>query len=126
MKRKATLGAAMVLCVGWVTLDSPAQYVGPKEGRVVTVEEVKAMPDDAVATVEGYIVQQLRGEDYLFRDDTGELRVDIDDDLWLGREVGAETLVRLTGEVDVEYRAGERFGVELEVHHLKVVPPGGE
>jgi uncharacterized protein (TIGR00156 family) len=39
---------------------------------------------------------------YLFRDSTGDILVDIDDELFMGRTVTPETVIRIYGEVDNE------------------------
>jgi uncharacterized protein (TIGR00156 family) len=48
----------------------------------------------------GNIVAHLRGDYFNFRDDIGEIRVEIEPEVWRNREVGADTTVRLLAEVD--------------------------
>lgn len=82
-----------------------AQFVGP--GPVVTVTTVAEVANvriDSDVTVVGHIVGSLGGGDYTFRDDTGEIRVEIDRDIWRGRQVSGDTKVQLTGEVDRDRR----------------------
>jgi uncharacterized protein (TIGR00156 family) len=50
-------------------------------------------------TVTGNIVSHQREDYFLFRDSTGEIRVEIEPSLWAGRKVDASTQVRLVGEV---------------------------
>lgn len=80
-----------------------------------TAAEAANLPDDAEVTMSGYIVRSLGDERYEFRDDTGTLTVEIDDDEWQGVEVGAEDAVELTGEIDDE--GGE---LELEVDVIRL------
>ena len=42
-------------------------------------------------------------DDYIFRDSTGEIKIEIDDDLWLGHTVRPEILVIFRGEVDKDW-----------------------
>ena len=80
-----------------------------------TAAEAASLPDDAEVTVAGFIVRSLGDERYEFRDDSGTLTVEIDDDEWRGVEVGPEDAVELTGEIDHE--GGE---LELEVDRIRL------
>ena len=55
-------------------------------------------------------------EHYLFRDATGEILVEIDDDLFMGRTVTPQTTIRIYGEVDKE--AFER--TKIDVKHFDI------
>jgi uncharacterized protein (TIGR00156 family) len=92
------------LIFAFALLASPAaaQFVGPEAaGEVRTVAEVQEHTRlGRYVTMDGHIIDHLRGDHYTFRDDTGEIRVEIETELWRGREVTPETPVRLVGEVD--------------------------
>jgi uncharacterized protein (TIGR00156 family) len=78
-----------------------AQFKGPAApGRVSTVEQARNAPIETYVTVTGNVIAHLREDYYSFRDESGEIRVEIDDGVWRGREVGPETRVRLLAEVD--------------------------
>lgn len=87
-----------------------AQFTGEsaKEGftgesttdKITTVKEVVAKRDDTKVVLEGSIVKHLGGENYLFRDATGEISIEIDHDDWNGVQVGPEDTVIIYGEVD--------------------------
>ncbi|VVE11335.1 YgiW/YdeI family stress tolerance OB fold protein [Pandoraea terrigena] len=93
-----------------------AQYVGPSAGtamtgsvvvpsampHIATIGQALNAPDDAMAVIEGYIVNRLRHEHYTFRDDTGRTIVIELDDKYLppGHQINDKTRVRITGEVD--------------------------
>ncbi len=79
-----------------------AQFTGPSvAGRVVSVAQAKDSLPGRYVTVSGHIAAHLRGDYYSFRDGTGEIRVEIEDKAWLGRQIGPETKVRLLAEVDL-------------------------
>lgn len=98
------------------TAPAIAQYTGPSAAaattgsiavpsvtaNVSTVEQALAAPDDAVAVIEGFIVNRLKHEHYTFRDDAGKtIEIDLDDKyLPPGRQINDKTRVRITGEVD--------------------------
>ena len=70
-----------------------AAYTGPKEQNKVSVAQLKDVADDQWVTLEGKLVKHLGGENYLFRDDSGEVEVEVDGDVWRGTEVGPDDLI---------------------------------
>lgn len=94
-----------------------AQFQGPGAPSVTTVAEAKKAPDDTNVVLTGRITAKLRGDNYTFKDGTGEIEVDIDDKLWQGRTVTPDMTIRITGEVD-----RESWGVEIDVDSFEIVP----
>lgn len=82
-------------------------FQGPDNYQRVTVAETAGLPDDSDVRLEGFIVKALGDEKYEFRDDTGTLVVEIDDEDWGGLDVTPELRVQLHGEVDQERQATE-------------------
>ena len=70
---------------------------------VLSVADVLDKPDDSYVTVEGNIVKRIKKDKYTFQDTTGDIVVEIDEDVWEGRTVTPDTRVRLSGEVDKEF-----------------------
>lgn len=78
-----------------------AQFTGPVvEHAELTVEDVQQARVGTYAVVTGQVINRLREDYYTFRDDTGDIRVEIAPNIWKGRRVGPETTVRLFVEVD--------------------------
>ena len=96
-----------------------AQFEGPGASTITTVAEAKDAGDDTKVVLVGRIVAQIGDDDYTFRDETGEVRVEIDDDLWRGRKVTPDMTVRLTGEVDKGLRR-----IEIDVDVVEIVSEG--
>lgn len=95
-----------------------AQFTGPgATGPASTVAQVQDARLNSYVTVTGNIVNHLRENYYTFRDQTGEMRVEIDSAVWKNRQVGPTTLVRLRAEVD-QGISGNRY---LWVESLTVV-----
>lgn len=117
MNKASLLVIAVALVVADVAI---AQFTGAGAGGTSTVAEAKQMRDDSKVTLEGYIVKQLGPEHYTFRDDTGEIEVEIDDDEWRGQTVGPETKVRIDGEVD-----RDSTSVTVGVERLRIVTGQG-
>lgn len=80
----------------------------------VTVKQALALKDDSRVQLKGHIVKAIGDEKYQFRDSTGTITVDIDDDLWHGKALSATTVVTLLGEVDVDYKPTKRVEIDVE------------
>jgi uncharacterized protein (TIGR00156 family) len=70
----------------------------------VTVAEAKSLPDDAKVLLTGNIAESLGDEKYIFRDATGELKVEIERKLLRNIFVSENDMVEIEGEVDIERR----------------------
>ena len=81
---------------------------------MTTVAKAKSSWDETPVVLTGHIVSRAGGdhEHYLFRDATGEIVVDIDDDLFVGRTVTPETTIRIYGEVDKEVMERTKIDVK--------------
>ncbi|WP_299002409.1 NirD/YgiW/YdeI family stress tolerance protein [uncultured Shewanella sp.] len=83
-------------------LSESGGFVGPMKDSITTVKEALEAEDDAHVTLTGYITSSLGDEKYHFKDDTGEMLVEIDDDDWNGLKVTPDTKVIIQGEVDTD------------------------
>lgn len=94
-----------------------AEYVGPLVDypRQISVAGAKKLSDDAGVSLEGFITGHLRGNYYLFRDESGEIGIEIEARVWRGRQIGPDTGVRIHGELEKE----SGF-VYVEVYRLEV------
>ena len=101
MPAKLLWSVFATVCMMLVGAPAQAQFTGPSvTGRDTTAAGVAHARAGSYVTLTGHIVTHLRDEYYTFRDASGEVRVEIDDDLWRGRKVGPETRVRVMGEVE--------------------------
>jgi uncharacterized protein (TIGR00156 family) len=78
-------------------------FEGPgAQAIITTVAQAKSARDDAKCEMIGSIIEQLPGDDdlYLFKDSTGEIVIELDDDLFKGRTVTPQNQIRIYGEVD--------------------------
>ena len=67
---------------------------------VVSVQEVKGMADDSPVIVRGYLVEQNGENSYLFRDNSGTINLEIEEDDWNGQTFVPTDFVEVWGEVD--------------------------
>lgn len=96
--------------------NAAGQFVSDS-ASVLTVATVKQMNDNAWFTLEGHIVKQVREEKYIFRDQSGEIEVEIDNDKWKGRKVDPSTKIRIAGKVEKEWLRS----MEVEVKRIELV-----
>lgn len=110
-----------VLCLTAVVLALPvtpaqAGFVGGPSPAVVTAAEAKSLPDDAWVTLQGYIERHIREDHYLFRDETGTITVEIDDEEWGGLVVKPTDKIEISGEVDREFTS-----LKIDVDRLRLL-----
>lgn len=105
-------------------VDNTAPSAKPQQGgfqndhtSVVTVKQAEGMRDDSWITVRGTLEKQIGSEDYLFRDETGSMKVEIDDRRWNGLSVTPKDRVELTGELDKDFNS-----IELDVKQVRKLP----
>lgn len=77
-------------------------FNGPsfKQSSTTTVAKAKRAYDDTYVTLRGNITAKVGKEKYTFKDNTGSIRVEIDDDVWRGLNVTPKTKVTIYGKVD--------------------------
>ncbi|MDU8923741.1 NirD/YgiW/YdeI family stress tolerance protein [Pasteurellaceae bacterium LIM206] len=96
-------------------------FGGPKGitgGFVVSKDPVKVSgsdkwEDDAFVVLEGNIIKQVGKKDFVFKDDSGELTLEIDRKAWRGEVISPKDKVKIIANVD------KSFG-KLEVEALAV------
>ncbi|MDR0685538.1 MAG: NirD/YgiW/YdeI family stress tolerance protein [Spirochaetaceae bacterium] len=71
---------------------------------LVTVQQALTLHDDAALSLKGNIIGHLGGESYTFKDATGTMEVEIDDEVWRGQQIGPDDPVLISGEVDRDWR----------------------
>jgi uncharacterized protein (TIGR00156 family) len=114
MRRLLAFG---ILCL-FLSSNAMAQFTGPtSKGIAITVEQARNASVGKYITVTGNIVSHLREDYYTFQDETGEIRVEIENAVWNNRKVSPETKVTLSAEVDRSIG----FTVYLWVESLKIV-----
>ena len=114
MQRRDVIAAlAAVACAGPVS----AQFMGPEvSGASATVAEATRSRPGTYLTMTGNIVSHLREDYFLFRDQTGEMRVEIDNRVFRNQPVTPQDRVRIHGEIDRNSR-----GIYMWVKTLDIV-----
>lgn len=104
-----------------ITLSSSALAAGlqPAGGfrgpgvEPVTIAQALELKDDTAVIINGQIEKSLGDEKYLFKDSTGSVTIEIDDEDWRGLTVTPEDTITIYGEVDKEL-----FKTEIDVDHV--------
>ncbi|HEX7062119.1 MAG TPA: NirD/YgiW/YdeI family stress tolerance protein [Woeseiaceae bacterium] len=99
--------------------DRNGGFNGPDGRQQVTAAQAVGLPDDTAVRLTGHLTKSLGDERYEFRDDTGTLIVEIDDDDWDGAEVTPDDQVELAGEIDYE---GQELEIDVESVRLATTP----
>jgi uncharacterized protein (TIGR00156 family) len=95
----------------------PGRHAGTRgQGQLTTVAEAKNLADDARVILQGTIVHSLGDEEYTFKDESGEIIVEIDRKVWQGLSVGVNDRVEISGEVDADRR-----GAEIDVRTIRKI-----
>lgn len=115
MKQLIALAAFLFLCIG----TARSQYLGPKESKVRT-ENVAWVLDhasfleeqDAKVFLTGYIIRQVSKEKYLFRDESGSIRIEIDEEDLPSDPFDDKTKVKILGELETQFMDSPEVDVE--------------
>ena len=125
--KKILLSSILVLSLFGVDLqntqtlanqDNYGGFTGPQTQGINTVADTLKARDDTMVTLKGNIIRQVAHEKYEFKDSTGVIIVEIDDDKWYGLSVGPNDVVEIYGEVDSESLWYEN---EIDVKFVKKV-----
>jgi uncharacterized protein (TIGR00156 family) len=103
----ATLFSATAMAAG---------YTGPSAVvQVTTVVQALSAADDTPVVLQGQIVKRLQDDLYEFKDATGTMPVEIDNEDWPAQAISEQSTVKLTGEVDKDLTSRE---IDVDVVEL--------
>lgn len=118
---KKNFSAAFLMV--FLTVMAMAAFEGPDTSATVNnIAATKKAADDTKVELTGMIVRRIGHEKYLFKDETGEVTVEIDDDDWGGLTVKPGMKVKLGGEIDRE----DDGTLEIEIDRVEAVPAVGK
>ena len=82
----------------------------------ITIQQATKLPDNSFVVLQGHIVKRLSSDEYLFKDETATIVVEIDSEKWLGQTVAPEDFVELSGEIDKDFRNNK-----IDVDNVKII-----
>lgn len=111
--KKLFLSTALLL-----SFTANAEFIGAGATpmKVTKVKSAIELPDDSKVIIEGHIVKQLRNELYLFKDSSGEVEIEIDDEDFRHIKITADDKVRIKAEVDSDWTT-----TSLEADYLEIL-----
>lgn len=104
MKKTFLTLVAIFLSASTANAQIAGGFEGPSaaQNKTSTVAEALNLSDESNVSLTGQIVNSLGDEKYTFKDKTGEVVIEIDDEDWRGQKVTPESTVTINGEVDKE------------------------
>jgi len=115
MMMNTVLAAALMGSIGTAAVASSETAVNQAAfAKTTTVKQALTMKDDSKVQLKGYVVKAVGDEKYQFRESTGTITVEIDDELWQGKPVSAKTPVVIIGEVDIDYKPAKRVEIDVD------------
>ena len=114
MKKTFLTIFAVLLSASPAVAQTMGGFEGPSAVQNVksTVSETLKLSDETKVSLTGRIVSSLGDEKYTFKDETGEIIIEIDDDDWHGVKVTPENIITINGEVDKEMFEPTKIEVE--------------
>lgn len=108
---------ALLLVPLFSTAAMATGYTGPgATAQVTTVAAALDAADDTQVVLQGQIVKRLQDELYEFKDASGTINVEIDDEHWPAQAISEKAVVKISGEVDRDLTSRE-----IDVEYLELV-----
>jgi len=111
---KAILMTTGLIAASVAMANTPVNQAAIAPVTVTTVKHALTAKDNTLVKVHGQVVKSLGDEKYQFRDKTGSITIDVDDELWQGRPISPNTNVTLIGEVDIDYKPLKRVEIDVD------------
>lgn len=89
-------------------------YSGPSQApaTVVEVKNYSVMQDDTPVVLVGRITRAIGSDHYTFKDNTGEITIEVDNEDWRGVNVSPQSKIRIYGEVDKDFAQNPTIDVK--------------
>ncbi|KGT46866.1 NirD/YgiW/YdeI family stress tolerance protein [Acinetobacter sp. HR7] len=92
------------------TMFATASWAGQREAAMlreaaqntVSVAQAKQLADETAVTLSGVIVKRTKGDHFQFKDGSGTIEIDVDDEVWKPLRLKAGDQVNIVGEVNVQ------------------------
>lgn len=81
---------------------------------VTTVKQALKAKDNTPVKLHGQVVKSIGDEKYQFRDKTGTIIINVDDELWQGHPISPTINVGLVGEVDIDFKPSKHVEIDVE------------
>lgn len=89
------------------------QTFGANTANTVTIAQAKSLHDDSRVVLQGKIQRQVDGDEYIFADSTGNIKIE---NVWKGLDVTPNDTIRIQGKLDKE-----TFDSSIDVYSVEKV-----
>ena len=89
------------------TQRSQTQGFFDESAAVKTVAAALKASDDTPAIIEGKIIKQIDKDEFIFKDSTGEIVIDVSKRAWNGQTISPADTIQIRGKVDTEWNKTE-------------------
>lgn len=104
MKKLLMLSFAVLvgttLSVAAAEQNNKGGFQNNNQDKIITVTEIAELKDGDYVVMQGNILEKTGEETYNFKDNTGTMLIEIDDDNWAGITVTPNDIVIIEGEID--------------------------
>lgn len=97
---------------GFITDDTSAD----EASNLTTVLNAKRTGDGTYVKLKGKIISKIGNEKYMFKDSTGTIQIEIDNDDWNGVKASPKDLVIIEGEIDKDWNE-----ISIDVDTIELV-----
>lgn len=107
-----------IIITSLFSINAFAAFIGPgtASANTVYVKQAMTLADDSFVTLEGSIVKQTEHEHYLFKDETGEIIIEVSERDFRDITVTPEDKIKIVGEIDKDWN-----NIKLDVKQLKLI-----
>ncbi|MBF0785878.1 NirD/YgiW/YdeI family stress tolerance protein [Muribacter muris] len=70
---------------------------------ITTVAQALKAQDDAPVQLTGYITRQIDNDEFMFKDNSGEIKIDVEDEAWQGQNITPKNKITIYGKVDKDW-----------------------
>ena len=110
--------AASAVVFGALSAAVAGTMAAPSDSKPISqVSDVNNMPEDATVYIQGYLIQNLGNEMYMFQDESGTIAIEIDDGLLASNTVAPNALVWIAAEVNKDGQV-----TSLEAEEIQFLP----
>ena len=84
--------------------------------NLTTVSQAIKMNDNTYVKLQGILEKQVSGDKYIFKDSTGTMTVEIDNDKWAGQVIKPGDKIEIVGELEKKFNS-----VKIDVDTVKKI-----
>lgn len=73
--------------------------------KLSNISDVLKMNDNSFVKIQGNIIKQISDDKYTFKDSTGSITVEIDNDKWQGLSANTKDKLEIIGEIEKNFNS---------------------